>query len=105
MKFYRYINGQGEELIFIWLNTYYLVRETKCFYIVREREYFGKEIRVPKDSNKCRNIHHSKESAWESFKIRQMRRIEHAERNIEIARKTIDYIKLNQSPDSVVYLK
>lgn len=94
-QFYRYVNGEDERGVYIWLQTYNLVRETPCYYIVRENPYWGKEIRVPKDPDSCKRIHHTKESAWHSFRIRQERRIYHAERNIKIAKKSIEYVENN----------
>lgn len=97
-EFYRYVNGHSETGIWIQLNTFYYVRETPCYYIVKEYLYWGKEIRVPKDPNSCRRIHHTKEKAWKSFKIRQEHRVYHSERNIELAKKTIEYIDKDYKP-------
>lgn len=91
MKFYRYESGMSDEGVYIWLNTYQLKRETQCYYIVNCHQYCGKEIRVPKNPDNCKRIHHSLESAWKSFMIRQQRRIDYAERNIEIAKTCIKY--------------
>lgn len=91
MKFYRYESGMNDEGVYIWLNTYHLKRETPCYYIVSGDGYGVYEIRVPKNPDGCKRIHHSLESAWKSFLIRQKRRIKYAERNIEIAKACIKY--------------
>lgn len=98
MKFYRYESGMSDEGVYIWLNTYHLKRETPCYYIVTDYAYFGEEIRVPKNPNRCKRIHHSLESAWKGFLIRQDRRIEYAERNIAIAKACIKYGSENKPP-------
>lgn len=91
MKFYRYESGMSDEGVYIWLNTYHLKRETPCYYIVTDHPHCGEEIRVPKNPYRCKRIHHSMESAWKSFLIRQERRIGYAETNIAIARSCIKY--------------
>lgn len=91
MKFYRYESGMSDEGVYIWLNTYHLKRDTPCYYIVTGHPHWGKEIRVPKNPDRCKRIHHSLESAWKSFMIRQKRRIGYAETNIAIAKACIKY--------------
>lgn len=102
MLFYRYTNYCDDDgSIYIKKHTYQLVRETPCFYIVREvfcSRY--KDIRVPKNPDKCRRIHHTLKSAWHSFLIRQERRIMHAELNLKLAKESIKYIKKNKPPVS-----
>lgn len=98
MLFYRYTNYCDDDgSIYIKKHTYQLVRETPCFYIVREKY---KEYRVPKNPNKCRRIHHTLKSAWHSFLMRQERRIMHAELNLKLAKESIKYIKKNKPPVS-----
>lgn len=105
--FYRYTNYCDDDgQIYIKKLTYKSVRETKCFYIVIEQYYheaqgympYGKEIRVPKNPDKCRRIHHTLESAWFSFLKRQESRIMHAELNLKLAKESIKYIKKNAPP-------
>lgn len=103
MKFYRYESGMSDEGVYIWLNTYHLKRETPCYYIVTGHPHWGKEIRVPKNPDGCKRIHHSMESAWKSFLIRQERRIGYAETNIAIARSCIKYASENQPPEEKVH--
>lgn len=103
MKFYRYESGMSDEGFYIWLNTYHLKRETPCYYIVTGHPHWGKEIRVPKNPDRCKRIHHSIESAWKSFLIRQERRIGYAETNIAIARSCIKYASENQPPEEKVH--
>lgn len=83
MKFYRYESGMSNEGVYIWLDTYHLKRETPCYYIVTGHPHWGKEIRVPKNPDGCKRIHHSMDSEWKSFLIRQKRRIGYAETNIK----------------------
>lgn len=98
MLFYRYTNYCDDDgSIYIKKHTYQLVRETPCFYIVKE-SLPGKEIRVPKNPDKCRRIHHTLKSAWHSFLMRQERRIMHAELNLKLAKDSIKYIKKNVPP-------
>lgn len=109
MLFYRYTNYCDDDgSIYIKKHTYHLVRETPCFYIVKEEFntlsglscLLGKEFRVPKNPDKCRRIHHAEKSAWHSFLIRQERRIMHAELNLKLAKESIKYIKKNKPPVS-----
>lgn len=99
MLFYRYTNYCDDDgSIYIKKHTYQLVRETPCFYIVKDNSlrYKSKEFRVPKNPEKCRRIHHNEKSAWHSFLIRQERRIMHAELNLKLAKESIKYIKKNK---------
>lgn len=108
MLFYRYTNYCDEDgSVYIKKHTYQIVRETPCFYIVKEEFYYpalekwnpsGREYRVPKNPNGCRRIHHTLKSAWNSFMIRQERRIMHAELNLKLAKESIKYIKKNDAP-------
>lgn len=110
MLFYRYTNYcDNDGSIYIKKHTYQLVRETPCFYIVKQEFYLplagssyllGKELRVPKDPERCRRIHHTEKSAWHSFMVRQERRIMHAELNLKLAKESIKYIKKNKPPVS-----
>lgn len=103
MKFYRYESGMSDEGVYIWLNTYHLKRETPCYYIVAANVYYGEEVRVPKNPVRCKRIHHSLESAWKSFMIRQERRIGYAETNIAIANACIKYGSGNPPPEEQHY--
>lgn len=105
--FYRYTNYLDDDgQIYIKKLTYKSVRETKCFYIVKEEVItlsgfsylLGKELRVPKNPDSCRRIHHTLESAWFSFLKRQESRIMHAELNLKLAKESIKYIKKNTPP-------
>lgn len=108
MLFYRYTNYCDEDgSVYIKKHTYQLVRETTCFYIVKEEFYYpalkqwnpsGREYRVPKSPDSCRRIHHTPKSAWHSFLKRQESRIMHAELNLKLAKESIKYIKKNDAP-------
>lgn len=101
MLFYRYTNYCDEDgSVYIKKHTYQLVRETPCFYIVKDNllRYKSKEYRVPKNPDKCRRIHHTLKSAWFSFLKRQESRIMHAELNLKLAKESIKYIKKNDVP-------
>lgn len=102
MLFYRYTNYCDDDgSIYIKKHTYKMVRETPCFYIVREKyQNAYKEYRVPKNPDKCRRIHHTEKSAWHSFMMRKERRIMHAELNLKLAKESIKYIKKNKPPVS-----
>ncbi|MFA1583780.1 hypothetical protein [Proteus mirabilis] len=112
MLFYRYTNYYDEDgFVYIKQHTYKMVRETPCFYIVKEEFQssvtwlLGREYRVPKNPDKCRRIHHTLKSAWHSFLIRQERRIMHAELNLKLAKESIKYIKKNNAPIATTKLK
>lgn len=101
--FYRYRNYiDNDDRTCIALDTYKLVRETKCYYMVRRvliGSGIGKEIRVPKNPRMARRISHTKQDAWNGFLIRQQRRVMYAELNLKLAKDSIRYIKKNLPPD------
>ena len=100
--FYRYRNYiDNSDRTCILLETYRLVRETKCYYIVIP-EFLGssnREIRVPKDAKRAKRISHTKQDAWNGFLIRQQRRVMYAELNLKLAKDSIRYIKKNLPQD------
>lgn len=110
--FYRYRNYiDNNDRTCLSLETYRLVRETRCYYMVKELVFFpsrnewgagGKEIRVPKDSKRAKRISHTKRDAWNGFLIRQQRRVLYAELNLKLAKDSIKYIKKNSPPDARV---
>lgn len=102
--FYRYRNYiDNNDKTCILLETYRLVRETKCYYMVEEEYHFGiREIRVPKDPKRAKRISHTKQDAWNGFLIRQQRRVMYAELNLKLAKDSIKYIKKNSPPDARV---
>lgn len=107
--FYRYRNYiDGNDMTCIALNTYKLVRKTKCYYMVIPTflDASGKEIRVPKDHNRAKRISHTKQDAWNGFLIRQQRRVMYAELNLKLAKDSIRYIKKNlPTDDNVTVIK
>lgn len=107
--FYRYRNYiDNFDRTCIALNTYKLVRETKCYYMVIP-EFFGasnREIRVPKNPKRAKRISHTKQDAWNGFLIRQQRRVMYAELNLKLAKDSIKYIKNNLPPsDNITVIK
>lgn len=108
--FYRYRNYiDDSDRTCIELETYRLVRETKCYYMVRQvlfGSYVGKEIRVPKDPKRAKRISHTKQDAWNGFLIRQQCRAMYAEWNMKLAKDSIRYIKKNIPPcDKITIIK
>lgn len=100
--FYRYRNYiDSNDRTCISLETYKLVRETKCYYMVIPTflDVSDKEIRVPKDAKRAKHISHTKQDAWNGFLIRQQRRVMYAELNLKLAKDSIGYIKKNLPPD------
>lgn len=107
--FYRYRNYiDNNDRTSISLDTYKLVRETKCYYMVIPAflDFSNKEIRVPKDPKRAKRISHTKQDAWNGFLIRQQRRVMYAELNLKLAKDSIRYIKNNLPPgDDVTVIK
>lgn len=101
--FYRYSAIDSEDGIYLSLSTFKMVRETPCYYMVRQffvtnggfNLFSGKERRVPKSELQCRTICHTKERALHQFRMRQEYRIEHAKRSEFIAGRCLDFLQAN----------
>lgn len=101
--FYRYSAIDSEDGIYLSLSTFKMVRETPCYYMVRQffvtnggfNLFSGKERRVPKSELQCRTICHTKERALHQFRIRQEYRIGHAKRSEFTAGRCLDFLQAN----------
>ncbi|ORM72402.1 hypothetical protein HA48_14700 [Pantoea wallisii] len=109
--FYRYDAVITQHGIEITLKTFKAIRETKCYFMVRAHtvnQYgfeclYGRERRVPKYAGRCRAISHNKDDALFSFKRRQEMRLQHAERNRQVAQRCVDWLGSDgRAPDKAI---
>lgn len=96
MKFYRYLNGEDSNGVYIYLEVFYLVKDApNSFMVSRDPSNKRGLLRVPKDPTRCRKIFHSKDDAWRWFLLNQQIRIWKHKHQIRISEQSIEYIKTN----------
>jgi len=95
---YRYDSQASRYGVSIVLSRMYPTRQTECFYFLihpaQQSLHKAKERRVGKFSVR-KYCYPTKEQALLSFKLRQEKRVEHAERSMAIAKRALRFLDDN----------
>ena len=94
---YRYSDSPSH--VGVWLQTFQVVKETPCGYWFAYSEATPRELwRWTSKTARRRFCYPTKEEAWNSYRIRKRKRVDHLQRDLNKTKQILSFVERQDKP-------